>query len=184
MPSVCLSPARLLSANVSDGSPGCGGVPMNTISGFGLTFVAGIMSFKALTVRICASSKISTSTASKPRPKPCSRAPNMIRLPLRNAISCWPFARRICSTCPAINLFCAKPHIDWNVSSEVLVRCAVHSTLRLGCMAHRMNTAEPMVNVLPTWRHIDMTVPPSPHAYRPFSRLPSMRYSSPCCHRS
>jgi hypothetical protein len=52
---------------------------MYRISGFGDTFVAGIMSSIAPSDRICASSNTSTSTSVNPRPNPRSRAPNRMR---------------------------------------------------------------------------------------------------------
>src|SRR5690606_21124141 len=83
--------------NTSPGSIGLGGVPMKNNSapcGCRDWFVAATMSSSAFSVRICASSKTSMSISSKPRPKPCSRAPNMMTEPLRNPISCSPLAVR------------------------------------------------------------------------------------------
>ena len=94
---------------------------MNTTRGFGLVFRIGIMLSRARTVRICASSNTATSTLCRPRPNPFSRAPNMMRLPLENVISCWPFARRMRSTYQPSTGLRSISHMSANVSSEVRV---------------------------------------------------------------
>ena len=97
-----------------------------------LVFRTGIMLSIARTVRICASSKTATSTLCRPRPKPFSRAPNMMRLPDVNVISCWPFALRMRSTyLPSIGL-CSISHMSANVSSLVRVWWAVQMAFRFG----------------------------------------------------
>ena len=88
-------------------------------------FVAATMSSSAFSVRICASSNTSMSTSSKPRPKPCSRAPNMITDPLAKWISCSPFADRIGFTARKyFDTDCriANPRNDPNVFDVVRVR--------------------------------------------------------------
>lgn len=144
---------------------------MNTISGFELVFTIGIRLSKALMVRICASSNTSMSAECNPRPNPFSRAPNMIRQPLLNLISCWPFARRTFRTYLDGFGLRVRSRMSANVSSEVRVWCAVQMT---SVPAHRMNIAVPAVKVLPIRRQLDNTAPPEPQAYllSPSNRLP------------
>src|SRR5665647_2883468 len=129
------------------------------------------MSSSAFCDRICASSNTMTSTSSKPRPKPNSRAPNSIRDPFVNVISCCPFAVRTDKMRGAIRFRFTMPCNDLNVSSDVRPRFAVHTTLRPGNRMHRATIIDPMVNVLPVWREIDSTTPPMPAAYCPFARF-------------
>ena len=131
------------------------------MSGFFAALAVGIMSSSAFSVRICASSKMMTSTAAKPRPKPCSRAPNRMRLPLANAISSCPLVCRMALQCLARPGRLTSACIDLNVSAEVRVRCAVQMTLRFGAVRHRMTMIVPTVKVLPVCRQIDMPMPPT-----------------------
>src|SRR5665647_1488693 len=142
------------------------------------------MSSSAFCDRICASSNTMTSTSSKPRPKPNSRAPNSIRDPFVNVISCCPFAVRTDKMRGAIRFRFTMPCNDLNVSSDVRPRFAVHTTLRPGNRMHRATIIDPMVNVLPVWREIDSTTPPMPAAYCPFARFARIARPSPSCHSS
>ena len=109
------------SVNASHWSPGLGGLPIYTTRGLGLVFKTGIILSIARTVRICASSNTATSTLCNPRPKPFSRAPNMMRLPDVNVISCWPFALRMRSTYRPSTGLRSISHMSANVSSLVRV---------------------------------------------------------------
>ena len=82
--------ASRLDVNTSPGSPGRGGVPIINTRPFGAAFVAGTMSSRALSVKICASSNTSTSTLSQPRPNPRSRAPNTMRESFSNLMTSSP----------------------------------------------------------------------------------------------
>ncbi|SHV27153.1 Uncharacterised protein [Mycobacteroides abscessus subsp. abscessus] len=109
--------------------------------------------------------------------------------PLRNRISCSPLASRIPfdrpgSRCGAIAL---RFTIAWNERKVfVVVRlwCEVHTARVPGNSRHRPITIFPIVNVLPTWRGIDATTPPTVAAYLPFSRHPNMIEPNPCCQGS
>src|SRR5579875_482726 len=142
------------------------------------------MSSSAFSVRVCASSKTMTSTSSKPRPNPASRAPNRIRDPLRNRTSCSPFTERGSSMNGLTFARLVSPFNFRNVSFDVLVRCAVHNTVRPGKIRHSATITEPTRKVLPTWRGIDSTIPPSVAAYLPSARLPSISRPRPCCQSS
>ena len=157
---------------------------MYTTNGFGLVFRTGIMLSIARTVRICASSKTATSTLCRPRPKPFSRAPNMMRLPDVNVISCWPFALRMRSTyLPSIGL-CSISHMSANVSSLVRVWWAVQMAFRFGVSIALRNNAVPTVKVLPICLQLDSTAPSAPHAYLPSVFLANRSHKKPCCHKS
>ncbi len=59
-----------------------------------------------------------------PRPKPFSRAPNMMRLPLAKRISCWPFARRTFRTyLDSFGLACQVAHVGERLVGTVRVLC-------------------------------------------------------------
>ena len=146
-----LSACFLNDANASEGSIGLGGVPSRMMSGFGAVLTAGTISSSARWPRICASSKMMLSTPAKPRPKPPSLAPNRMREPFMKRTSCWPFA---CLGRPsmygAISGLCERPSIALNVSSAVLVRCAVQRTNRPSWRVHNAKMIDPIVYVLPT----------------------------------
>ena len=150
----------------------------------GDALAAGIMSDTARSDRICASSKTMTSTASNPRPKPDSRAPNMMTLPLLKATSCRPCGWWTILTNLARARRFDSPWKNWNVWSDVRLLCAVHSTVRFGTSVHSMNTIVPTVKVFPVCRQIDMTMPPTLAANDPSSRFASIRRPRPSCQRS
>ena len=147
-------------------------------------FKTGIMLSIARTVRICASSNTATSTLCNPRPKPFSRAPNMMRLPDVNVISCWPFALRMRSTYRPSTGLCSISHMSANVSSLVRVWWAVQMAFRFGVSIALRNNAVPTVKVLPICLQLDSTAPSAPHAYLPSAFLANRSHKKPCCHKS
>ena len=69
-----------------------------------------------------------------------------------------------------------------NVSSEVLVRCAVQITVRSGNNVHKANTIRPNMNVLATCRAIETVTPPTVAACSPFARFPRTSEPTSHCH--
>src|SRR5688572_15219948 len=78
----------------------------------------------------------------------------------------------------------ARPWSERNVLVAVLVRCAVHTTLRPGNRMHSTTSSAPTKYVLPTWRGMLRTTPPTVEAYLPFARLPSTTRPRLSCHQS
>ena len=103
-------------------------------------------------------------TLVNPRPNPRSLAPKRMRDPLAKMMPCWPFAIRTASMWGLTSGRSAIDFIDSKVSSLVRVRWAVQTTRRPGNTRHMAKTSHPITNVLPTWRGIDITTPPTEHA--------------------
>src|SRR5699024_5191594 len=129
----------------------------------------------ALPERICASSKIRTSTPGMPRPNPRSRAPNKMRDPLWNRISSSPDPVNICRTCGRTLDRSANPCNDRNVSVDVPIWCAVQITSKPGLLTHSANVNAAIRYVLPTWRGRDMPTPSIAEASEPSARFARIR---------
>lgn len=71
-----------------------------------------------------------------------------------------------------------------NVLLLVRLWCAVQMTVRFGMSVHRMTTRLETVKVLPVWRQMLNTTPPTEAANVPSALRPRMSVSSPCCQRS
>lgn len=71
-----------------------------------------------------------------------------------------------------------------NVLLLVRLWCAVQMTVRFGMSVHRMTTRLETVKVLPVWRQMLNTTPPTEAANVPSVLRPRMSVSSPCCQRS
>ena len=141
--------ASRLDVKTSPGSAGRGGVPIINTRPLGAAIVAGTMSSMAFSVRICASSNTRTSTFAKPRPKPCSRAPNSTREPLANSTASVPAPVNTRRTNGFTSGSSAIDPIDLNVSLCVRDRCADHSTSVSGFAKHNANAKAPNVYVFP-----------------------------------
>src|SRR5690625_614199 len=76
------------------------------------------------------------------------------------------------------------PCSDWNVLVAVRVRCAVHKIRDPGNSIENATIVAPTKNVLPTWRGMLRTTPPTVAAYFPSARRPKTSCPSPSCQPS